>query len=131
MRIVWAFCMLLLLSVGVAAGSGHFVGNPTFSSSGDTATVSGKVAGLGNVPQIHVEFSGTAQCVNRGGNNPSAGNKQAFSADGDFPVQNGKSYFALDLTAVLQPPCVPPMHIAWSDLSVTVTADDGTFLVYP
>lgn len=122
---------LTLWSAIVLAGNAHFVGAPVFTTSGNTATVSGKVAGLGNVPQIHVVFTGQAQCVNPGNNEPAAGNKQTFSAEGDFPVQNGRSYFALDLTAVLQPPCAPPMHIAWSDLSVTVTADDGTFLVYP
>jgi hypothetical protein len=130
-RMLWGFCVVLLLNVSVMAGNAHFVGAPVFTISGNTATVSGKVAGLGNVPQIHVTFTGEAQCVNPGNNEPSAGNKQAFSAGGDFPVQNGRSYFALDLTAVLQPPCSPPMHISWSDLSIVVTADDGTFLLYP
>jgi hypothetical protein len=93
--------------------------------------VSGKVAGLGNVPQIHVVLSGDAQCVNPGNQDPEAANKQTFTAEGDFPVQNGKSLFVLDITAVMQPSCTPPMRIVWSNLSVTVTAADGTNLVYP
>ncbi len=114
--LVTSFCSAIFIyavfCVAVIAGNAHFVGAPVFSTSGSVATVSGKVAGLGN-------------------QEPSAANKQTFSSEGDFPVQNGKAYFALDLTAVLQPSCSPPMHVAWSNLSVTVTADDGTYLVYP
>jgi hypothetical protein len=83
------------------------------------------------VPQIHVTLSALAECVNRGGNKPSASNKQAFSASGDFPVQNGKALFALDLEAVFQPACNPPMSVAWSDVQILVTTDDGTSISYP
>jgi len=131
MRTFVAFCIAFLLAAVAVAGNAHFVGAPTFTINGDTASVSGKVAGLGNVPQIHVTLSGDAQCVNRGGQDPEAANKETFTAEGDFPVQNGKSLFSLALTAVLQPPCSPPMHVAWSNLSVVVTAADGTSLVYP
>ena len=126
------FAILVLLFAVVAfAGNAHFVGLPKISTDGATLTASGKVAGLGNVPQIHVTLSGDAQCVNRGGNKPSAGNKQTFSTEGDFPVQNGKSLFILDVDAVFQPSCNPPMTVEWSNVTLTVTADDGTFLVFP
>jgi hypothetical protein len=115
----------------VLAGNAHFVGAPTITISGDTATVSGKVAGLGNVPQIHVLVQGEASCINGGNHHPQAVNKGAFSAEGDFPVQNGKAIFAVSLEAVFQPPCNPPMTVAWTGISVTVTADDRTVLVYP
>lgn len=62
---------------------------------------------------------------------PQAVNKGSFNAEGDFPAQNGKSLFALSMEAVFQPPCDPPMTVSWAELSVTVTAEDGTFLVYP
>jgi hypothetical protein len=108
------------------AGSPHFVGTPTAAISGDTVTVSAKEAGLGDEAQIHVVLSGTAQCVNPGGNDPQAGNKQAFSTAADVPVQNGKANYTLTLTAVLQPPCNPPMSIAWSGLALTDTTNNLT-----
>jgi hypothetical protein len=125
--VTWA----LTIAVVAAVSNAHFVGTPTLSSSGNTATASGKVAGLGNVTQIHVEVSGDAACINPGSKHPKAANKESFSAEGDFPVQNGKALFSLSLTATFQPDCTPPMTVAWSNLSVTVTADDGTFLQYP
>jgi len=107
------------------------VGVPQVTVNGESLMVSGKVAGLGNVPQIDVTLSADAACVNRGGNKPSAENKQSFNAAGSFPVQNGKALFALDLEAVFQPSCTPPMRVEWSNVSLTVTAADGTFLTYP
>jgi hypothetical protein len=121
----------VLASVAVLAGNAHFVGLPQFSSTDDSLVASGKVAGLGNIPQIHVELSADAACVNRGNHHPEAANKESFSASGDFPVQNGKALFALDLEAVFQPPCNPPMTVVWSNIHLTVTADDGTFLTFP
>ena len=126
-----SMAIVLLFSALAFAGNAHFVGVPSITSSGDTAFVSGKVAGLGNVPQIHVAFSGTAQCVNRGNNKPQASNKQSFNAEGDFPVQNGKALFQLALEATFSPDCAPPMSVEWSGLTVVVTAADGTSLVYP
>jgi hypothetical protein len=122
---------LAVLTAAVLAGNAHFVGAPTITIAGDSVTASGKVAGLGNVPQIHVVLSGDAICVNSGSNHPHAANKLSVSAEGDFPVQNGKALFALILEATFQPPCSPPMRVSWSELSIQVTADDGTFLVYP
>jgi hypothetical protein len=122
---------LVLLASTVAAGNAHFVGNPQISVSGNSVTVSGKVAGLGNVPQIDVTVSGDAACVNRGNNNPNAANKASFSAAGSFPVQNGKALFSLSLFATFQPDCTPPMRVEWSNISIVVTAADGTFLTFP
>jgi len=127
-----AMVVLVLSLAAVAfAGNAHFVGTPTLIITGDLVTTTGKVAGLGNVPQIHVVLSGDAACINGGGNHPKAGNKEAVAAEGDFPVQNGKSLFALALEATFSPACNPPMTVEWSDVSIEVTATDGTFLVYP
>jgi hypothetical protein len=123
--------VVLTTALVAAVSNAHFVGNPTLTSSGTTATASGKVAGLGNVEQIHVTVSGDAACINPGSKHPKAANKESFSAEGDFPVQNGKALFSLRLTATFQPDCTPPMTVVWSNLSVTVTADDGTFLQFP
>jgi hypothetical protein len=114
------------LSSPAFAGSPHFVGTPTAVISGDTVTVSAKEAGLGDEAQIHVVLSGTAQCVNPGGNDPQAGNKQTFSTAADVPVQNGRTNYSLTLTAVLQPKCNPPMTIRWSGLTLTDTTNSLT-----
>ena len=107
------------------AGSAHYV---TVSAvrSGDMLTVSGKEAGLGNLAQVHEVATATAQCVNPGGNDPSAGNKETVTAAGDFPVQNGKALFSLDLAAVFQPSCSPPMSVVFSGVSVTDTTNGVT-----
>jgi hypothetical protein len=125
------FTLLAITVSIVSAGNAHFIGAPKISVSGNTVTVSGKVAGLGNIPQIHVEVSGDAECVNRGNKNPNADNKDEFSASGDFPVQNGKANFSVLLSATFQPDCTPPMRVEWSNISIVVTAADGTFLTFP
>ena len=112
----------IALTVGVAhAGSPHFVGTPTASISGDTATVAGKVAGLGNETQIHAQATAEVACLNPGENFPQARNKQTVTAGGDFPVQNGKADFELTMTAVFQPKCTPPMTLVWGPIIVTIS----------
>jgi hypothetical protein len=46
-------------------------------------------------------------------------NKESVSAEGDFPVQNGKAEFSLTLTATFQPECSPPMTVAFTNVTVT------------
>ena len=114
---------LLLGSTAALAGSAHFVGTPKVTESGDSLIVSGKVAGLGNETQITVEVSAEAACLNPGQKFPQAANKQTFSAEGDFPVQNGKANFSLTLTATIQPKCSPPMTVVWGPVTITVSGD--------
>jgi len=117
------FTTLIVSAIGVSpaiAGSPHFVNNAfDISRSGDTLTVSGKEAGLGDEEQIHVVLTATALCINPGGNHPKAVNKESVSAEGDFPVQNGKADFTLSVTASFQPECSPPMTVAFTDVTVT------------
>jgi hypothetical protein len=114
--------MVFVLAVTtVSAGSPHFVGKISFERVGNDLTVSGKEAGLGNETQVHIEVTGEAQCINPGGNHPQAGNKETFSAEGDFPVQNGKAIFELTLTADFQPDCSPPMSVVWTNVVVSDT----------
>jgi len=108
----------LILATPAYAGSPHFVGAVTATVSGDSLTVSGKEAGLGNEAQVHIVVTATAACLNPGNNKPQAGNKQSVSAEGDFPVQNGRAEFSLTLTAIFQPSCTPPMTVVWSDITV-------------
>jgi hypothetical protein len=117
----------VLMPTAAWAGSPHFVANATSATvSGDTVTATFKEAGLGDEPQVHVVLSATAQCVNPGGNEPKAGNKQSFSVAGDFPVQNGRAEGSLTVTAVFQPSCSPPMTVAWSNITLTDTTSGIT-----
>ncbi len=102
----------------VFAGSPHFVGRISIDRVGDDLNVSGKEAGLGNETQVHIVITGEAQCINPGGNHPQASNKETFSAEGDFPVQNGKALFSLTLNADFQPDCSPPMSVVWTNIVV-------------
>ena len=123
---------IALAAVPALAGvkGAHFVGAPSIIESGATLSASGKVAGLGNVEQIHVTLTADAACINPGNKHPEAANKESFSAEGDFPVQNGKAEFSLDLTATFQPDCTPPMTVDWSNIVITVTAP-GVLLTFP
>jgi hypothetical protein len=121
--LVTAIFASLLFLPQAFAGSPHFVGATDVAREGDSLTVSGKIAGLGNEEQVDVQVTADANCVNPGGHKPSADNKQSFSAEGEFPVQNGKALFSLTLTATFQPSCVPPMTVEWSN--VVITAYDG------
>jgi hypothetical protein len=117
--IVLTAAVILGGSTLATAGSPHFVGTPTASVDDSTLTVSGKIAGLGNEEQVDVQVTATVECVNRGGHNPSAGNKDDVAAVGTFPVQNGKALFELSATAEFQPECSPPMTVEFSDIVVT------------
>jgi hypothetical protein len=107
----------------VWAGSPHFVGEVTATRAGDTLTVTGKEAGLGNEAQVHIVLSATAQCFNSGGHHPKAANKESVTAEGVFPVQNGKADFMLSATASFQPDCSPPMTVVFTDVTVTDTTN--------
>jgi hypothetical protein len=116
--------VVLAIPAVALAGSPHFIQNAfSVSTSGNTVTVSGKEAGLGDEEQIHVEMTATALCINGGGNHPKAVNKASVSAAGDFPVQNGKADFTLSATATFQPECSPPMTVEFSDIVVTDTTN--------
>src|SRR4030095_15369823 len=106
------------------AGSPHFIQSAfSLTQTGNTLTVSGKEAGLGDEAQIHVVLTATASCINPGDNHPKAANKESVSAEGDFPVQNGKADFSLSVTATSQPSCSPPMSVVFSDITVTDTTN--------
>jgi hypothetical protein len=119
-----ALAMMALAVPAAWAGSPHFVDDSvTATRTGNSLTVSGKEAGLGNEDQVHIEVSATAACLNPGQNFPQAANKQTVTAAGDFPVQNGKANFSLTLTATFQPKCSPPMTVVFGDVTVTDTTN--------
>ena len=109
------------------AGSPHFVDSTVGATRTDnTLTVSGKEAGLGDESQVHIVVNATALCINGGGHHPKAANKESVSSAGDFPVQNGKANFSLSVTATFQPPCSPPMTVAFTDVTVSDTTNGIT-----
>jgi hypothetical protein len=121
MRRLIGIAVLALTMAAVApsawAGSPHFI-TLSITRSGNSLIVTGKEAGLGNEPQIHVILSASAACINPGDNHPQAANKTSVSAEGDFPVQNGKADFTLTLTPTFKPDCTPPMTLVFSDVAV-------------
>lgn len=127
-----AVALGVLVTPGTAlAGSAHFVNDTVIATRvGDTLTVSGKEAGLGDEAQVHIVLTATALCINGGGNHPRAVNKADVTVEGDFPVQNGKAYFTLSVTAVFQPSCSPPMTVQYVDAAVA-DVTNGVFLALP
>jgi len=106
------------------AGSPHFVSNTVQASRTDTSvTVVGKEAGLGDEEQVSILLTGTAECINPGQKHPKAANKESVSAQGTFPVQNGKAEFELTLTASFSPECSPPMTVVFSNVTVSDTTN--------
>ena len=105
--------VLIPLVVGLVGGiaavawasSAHFVKGPTVTQGTNSITVTAKVAGLGNVATADFSLSGQATavygCFNKGGNHPSASNKEgptAISSSGTFPVRNGSASPSLTLS---------------------------------
>jgi len=129
LRVAAVAALLFAFPMAISAGNPHEVHDTTIAIAGGTLTASGKEAGLGDETQVHIVLTATAACVNPGNNKPQAANKQTLTAEGDFPVQNGKAEFTLSVTATFQPSCVPPMSVEWS----AITAVDETNLIqlYP
>ena len=125
--ILLAACILATTAATALAGSAHFIKNDTtVTRQGDSLVATFKVAGLGDENQIRVELSADAQCVNPGTQKPKAANKQSFSADGDFPVQNGRAQGTLTLTATFQPSCSPPMTVEYSNVQLVAYDSNDT-----
>ncbi|MFF4797715.1 hypothetical protein ACFY1U_04790 [Streptomyces sp. NPDC001351] len=129
-----AMTAVSLLSGPAYAGSPHLVNSATsVSRSGNTLTVSGREAGLGDEAQVHVVLSTTALCINGGGSHPKAVNKEFLNSADDFPVQNGKADLSLSVTAAFQPSCSPPMTVSFINIMLTDTTNNisvsvpGTF----
>jgi hypothetical protein len=133
--ILAALALLTAGAIGVPvawAGSPHFI-TVSASRAGNSLTISGKEAGLGDEEQVNIVVSATAQCINGGGRHPKAENKESVSAGENVPVQNGKANFSLTVTATFQPSCAPPMTLAFTNVTVTDTTNNvsanltGTF----
>lgn len=126
--LVAAFAVVFSWAGTASAGSPHFIKSATGITAvfGSSLTVSFKEAGLGDEAQVHVVLTADVQCVNPGGNDPAAGNKQTVSVAGDFPVQRGSASGELTLTPVLQPSCSPPMTLRFSNVSLVDETSGAT-----
>jgi hypothetical protein len=129
----------LLAAVAVTAIAGvasadnasfHFA-NASIDPEGDLL-VSFKETGLGNsVSQVGMEVLAdvklTCQCVNRGGQCPSASNKSTISAEvdqqGNFPVRHGQTTGTIEVfrpdCGQTTPSCTPPMKLEPQTVSWT------------
>ncbi len=91
---------LLAFGAATASAAANFK-SVSFSVNNQGQLVcSGDVSGLGNVSSTPATCSATAtatyQCINKGGHNPSAGNKETVTAPAstgpvDVPVHNGRA----------------------------------------
>jgi hypothetical protein len=115
---------LMATAAPALAGNAHFVGGITTTRDGNSLTVSGKIAGLGNETQITVVISVDAACVNPGSRRPQADNKQTITTETNVPVQNGKADFSVIVTANFQPNCTPPMTVVFTNLVVSVPSQN-------
>jgi len=113
------------------AGSPHFVGTPTVTVSGNTLTVHAKEAGLGDEAQIVAVLSGTASCINGGGNHPKAVNKTSFTTTSNEPVQNGQANYTISATATFSPSCSPPMTVQFTSATLTDTTNNLSVTLIP
>jgi hypothetical protein len=129
MTSVALLAVMLMATAALAVSNAHFAGKLTAERVNDTLVVSGKVAGLGNVSQIDVTVSADAEYINPGSKKPKAANKESFSDSFVVPVQNGKANFSLVLAPDFSPQ-VSSMTIVFSNVTVIVTADDGTYLTH-
>lgn len=128
--LVVAIAALTIAGAALAVSNAHFVGTPTATRDDTTLTISGKVAGLGQVEVITVSITGDALCINPGAKHPRAANKADVAGGADVPVQNGKAIFSVEATAIFEPDCTPPMTVVFQNVTVTVTAVDGTNLSF-
>ena len=123
----------VLLAVVVAAiaapvalgASAHWVTGPSVTVSGNTLTVSGKAAGLGNTSQT-TDFSLTgsvnvsSRCYTKSGNKPQAANKQeSISVDqsGTFDIKNGTVTPTFTVTPLSTLTCPGGQHVVIESIS--------------
>jgi hypothetical protein len=82
--VLGALVAIAIAAVPSLAGmkGAHFVGAPSITESGATLSAAVKVAGFGNVEQIHVTLSADAACINPGSQHPQGANKEVVQRRG-------------------------------------------------
>ena len=133
--------LLVALTVGsvmakTGASSGaHYLDEPTVTVSGNTLTVSGRAAGLGNVGSVTIDLDGTvdvsSRCYTKSNNKPQAANKQEtinVDQEQNVPARNGSVTFSFDVTPLSTLTCPPGQRAVLESISWNL---DLTFPLYP
>jgi hypothetical protein len=99
------FATMLLGVTAAWAASPHIVGSPSTTVSGNSATFSASVAGLGSVESATFSLEGpvtvSSRCYTKSGNKPQAANKQEtidVSQTETFAVRNGRTNATFTVT---------------------------------
>jgi hypothetical protein len=118
MAMVAAVAIVAIGATSVLAASAHIVGSPSATVSGNSATFSASVAGLGNVPSVSLSLVGTinvsSRCYTRSGNKPQAANKQEtinVNDTEDFAVRNGRTNATFTVSPVSTLQCPGGQHV--------------------
>ena len=133
-RIASAAGLTLLLVFALAgtalAGSGHYNSGPTITVSGNSLTISGKAAGLGNIGSVNIALTGTvevsARCYTRKNNTPQAANKQEtanVNQTGDFPARNGSVTFSFTVTPLSTLDCPNGQRVVIESIAADLHLD--------
>jgi hypothetical protein len=124
-----AALLLMLALAGTAfASNAHQVGSTSVSISGNSLTISAKIAGLGNVGTATFDLSGTvdvsSRCYTKSNNKPQAANKQerlAISESGTFPVRNGTATPRFTVTPLSTLGCPPGQRVVIESVTFDLT----------
>lgn len=128
--ILWLLALAAVAALTTAlafAANPHFVTGPTITTSANTATVCGKLAGLGNNQTIRVVFTAvaTTTCTNKGGNVP-PGQTETLTGSGRFTSdKNGTVSFCVT-TNQASNPCPDGMTPTTSFTSFSVKVFDAS-----
>jgi hypothetical protein len=123
-----------MAKTGSSSGA-HYLSDPAVTVSGNTLTVSGRAAGLGNVGSVTIDLSGTvdvsSRCYTKSNNKPQANNKQeSISVDQtqDVPARNGSVSFSFDVSPLSTLTCPPGQRVVLESIAWDL---DLTFPLYP
>jgi hypothetical protein len=105
-------------SVLGASQGAHYNSGPTVSVTGNTLSVDGKAAGLGNIGAVDISLTGTvtvnSRCYTKSNNKPQAANKQEninVDQSGTFAARNGSVTFHFEVTPLSTLSCPPGQRV--------------------
>jgi hypothetical protein len=122
----------MLATVLAFAANPHFVTGPTITTGTNTATVCGKLAGLGNNQTVRIVLTAvaTTTCTNKGGNVP-PGQTETLTGSGTFTSdKNGTVSFCVTTNRASNP-CPDGMtpKTNFSSFSVKVFDANGNQII--
>jgi hypothetical protein len=123
-----ALLLTLALAGTALAANPHQVGSTSVTVSGNSLTISAKIAGLGNVATATFDLGGTidvsSRCYTKSGNKPQAANKQetiSVSETGTFPVRNGTATPTFTVTPLSTLSCPPGQIVVIESVTYDLT----------